>query len=79
MTRRERQAVDDLCWKSLRAVEVTVEEIEDEFDGEAGPSTPDIRGALDGIRKELEDLHEQVRLYVEPVRTCTPTRKCWLG
>jgi hypothetical protein len=51
------------CWRTLRAIEVAVGEIEVEFDGE-DPLIPDVRGILDDIRKGLEDLHKQVQAYV---------------
>lgn len=47
----------------LRAIEAAVAEIEVEFDG-GDPLLPNVRGILDDLRKELEDLHERVQAYV---------------
>lgn len=51
------------CWRSLGAIEVVTGEIAVEFDGE-DPLLPDVRGILDDVRKELEELHPQVQAYV---------------
>lgn len=51
------------CWRTLRAIEVAIKEVAAEFDGE-DPLLPDARGVMDEIRKELEDLHQQVQRYV---------------
>ena len=46
-----------LCWQEVRAVEILLNDVAQEFDGE-DPLRPLMRGILNGARKKLSDLHE---------------------
>ena len=50
-------------WRELRAIELVLEEMATEFDGE-DLLDPRLRGILDNIREGLEGLHEDVERYV---------------
>ena len=59
------------CWQVLRAIELAVHEVEVEFDGEY-PLLPEPGAILEGARKELEDMHQNVQRYVEPFELPEP-------
>ncbi len=59
------------CWQLLRAIELAVHEVEVEFDGEY-PLLPEPGAILEGVRKELEDMHQNVQRYVEPFELPEP-------
>lgn len=61
----------DYQWQELRACELVLEEVSAEFDGE-DVLRPPVREMLDGIRKELQELHEQVQPHVEPFELREP-------
>ena len=44
------------CWQELRAAEVLLEEVAQEFDGE-DPLLPPVREVLDKTRQDLAGLH----------------------
>ena len=46
-----------MLWQDVRAVEIVLDEVAQEFDGE-DPLRPVMRGILDRTRKKLSDLHE---------------------
>jgi hypothetical protein len=54
-----------LRWRELRSVELVLEEVAREFDGEA-PTRPWEREALDNGKKKLEELHLAAQAYVAP-------------
>ncbi len=58
-------------WQEMRASQQVLAEAAEEFDGE-DPLLPDLRGVLDGIQKELEDLHEQAKRDIEPLELPEP-------
>jgi len=54
-----------LRWRELRSIELVLEEVAGEFDGEA-PTRPWEREALDNGKKKLEELHLAAQAYVAP-------------
>jgi hypothetical protein len=52
-----------LRWRELRSIELVLEEVAGEFDGEA-PTRPWEREALDDGKKRLEELHLATQTYV---------------
>ena len=57
-------------WEDLRAIDIVLEEVAREFDGE-GPLRPIMRGIVAKTRKKLTDLHE-VLSSREPVELKEP-------
>jgi hypothetical protein len=53
------------CWRELRAVELKLDELTAEFDGE-DVLKPDIRERLASSLASLRDLHERVQRYAGP-------------
>ena len=51
-----------LRWRELRSIELVLEEVAEEFDGEA-PTRPWEREALDNGKKRLEELHRAAQTY----------------
>ncbi len=49
-------------WRELRAAEIVVAEVAEEFDGE-DPLDPEVRLMLDGCHAELLDVREQIERY----------------
>ena len=58
-------------WREMRAAQRVLAQAAEEFDGE-DPLLPKLRGVLDGIQKELEDLHEQAKRDIEPLELAEP-------
>ncbi len=58
-------------WREMRAAQRVLAEAAEEFDGE-DPLLPKLRGVLDGVQKELEDLHEQAKRDIEPLELPEP-------
>jgi len=58
-------------WQEMRASQQVLAQAADEFDGE-DPLLPKLRGVLDGVQKELEDLHEQAKRDIEPLELREP-------
>ncbi len=58
-------------WQEMRASQQVLAEAAEEFDGE-DPLLPDLRGVLDGVQKELEDLHGQAKRDIEPLELPEP-------
>jgi len=52
-----------LRWRELRSIEVVLQEVAGEFDGEA-PTRPCERQALDDGKEKLEELHLAAQTYV---------------
>jgi hypothetical protein len=52
-------------WRQLRAVELVVGEVAEEFGGE-DPALPDVRHMLDHTTDRLVDLHKDAQTYAEP-------------
>ena len=63
-----------LRWQELRSIEVVLEEVAGEFDGEA-PTRPWEREALDDGKKRLEELHRAAQAYVGPFKLPGPDEK----
>jgi hypothetical protein len=59
------------CWRQLRAVEMKVDELTAEFDGE-DVLKPDIRERLESSLASLRELHEQVQRYTGPFELPEP-------
>ncbi len=60
-----------LRWRELRSVELVLEEVAGEFDGEA-PTRPWEREALDDGKTRLEELHRAAQAYVGPFKLPGP-------
>jgi len=60
-----------LRWRELRSIELVLEEVAGEFDGEA-PTRPWEREALDNGKKRLEELHRAAQTYVGPFKLPGP-------
>ncbi|MCH7891116.1 MAG: hypothetical protein IH921_06395 [Gemmatimonadetes bacterium] len=58
-------------WQEMRAAQRVLAQAAEEFDGE-DPLLPKLRGVLDGVQKELEDLHEQAKRDIEPLELPEP-------
>jgi hypothetical protein len=56
-----REAVE-LRWRELRAVEIVLEEVAKEFDGE-DPATPRLRRQIEEAKKKVKDIREGVGLF----------------
>jgi len=56
-----------LRWRELRAIELVLEEVAGEFDGET-PTRPWEREALDEGKRRLEELHLAAQAYVGPFK-----------
>jgi hypothetical protein len=63
-----------LGWRELRSIELVLEELAGEFDGEE-PTRPWEREALDDGKKRLEELHRAAQTYVGPFRLPGPDEK----
>jgi hypothetical protein len=55
----------------MRDAQRVLAQAAEEFDGE-DPLLPELRGVLDGVQKELEDLHEQAKREIEPLELPEP-------
>ncbi len=51
------------CWQELRAVEMVLDEVAEEFDGE-DPLLPPVREVLGKTRQDLTELHSSLQ-YVD--------------
>jgi hypothetical protein len=60
-----------LRWRELRSIELVLEEVAGEFDGET-PTRPWEREALDDGKKRLEELHRAAQTYVGPFKLPGP-------
>jgi hypothetical protein len=60
-----------LRWQELRSIELVLQEVAGEFDGEA-PTRPWERQALDDGKKRLEELHLAAQTYVGPFKLPGP-------
>ncbi len=58
-------------WQEMRAAQQVLAQAAEEFDGE-DPLLPDLRGILDSVRKELEDLHEKAKRDIESLELPDP-------
>lgn len=81
----EKQGLDDLVelqkeqiregieepWRQLQAMQVVVNEVTVEFDGE-DPAVPDVRHMLDHSTERLVDVHQSAQTYVEPFELPEP-------
>jgi hypothetical protein len=56
-----------LRWRELRSIELVLEELAREFDGEE-PTRPWEREALDDGKMRLEELHRAAQAYVGPFK-----------
>jgi hypothetical protein len=63
----------ELRWRELRSIELVLEEVAAEFDGE-DPTRPWEREALDDGRKRLEELHRAAQKYVGPFKLPGPDK-----
>jgi hypothetical protein len=63
-----------LRWQELRSIELVLEELSREFDGEE-PTRPWEREALDNGRKRLEELHRAAQTYVGPFKLPGPDKE----
>jgi len=63
-----------LRWQELRSIELVLQEIAEEFDGEA-PTRPWEREALDDGKKRLEELHRAAQAYVGPFKLPGPDKE----
>lgn len=63
-----------LRWQELRSIEVVLEEVAKEFDGE-NPARPWEREALDDAKERLEELHRAAQAYVGPFKLPGPDKK----
>jgi len=61
-------------WRELRSIELVLEELSGEFDGEE-PTRPWEREALDEGRKRLEKLHRAAQTYVGPFKLPGPDKE----
>jgi hypothetical protein len=59
------------CWRELRAVELKLDELIAEFDGE-DVLRPSVRERLEQTKASLADLHEQVQVYTGPFELAEP-------
>ena len=73
MGARLRESIQ-LRWRELRSIELVLEELAGEFDGEE-PTRPWEREALDDGKKRLEELHRAVQTYVGPFKLPGPDEK----
>ncbi len=58
-------------WREMRAAQQVLAQAAEEFDGE-DPLLPELRGVLDWVQRELEDLHEQAKRDIEPLELPEP-------
>jgi hypothetical protein len=63
-----------LRWRELRSIQLVLEEVAGEFDGEA-PTRPWEREALDDAKKRLEELHRAVQGQVGPFKLPGPDER----
>jgi hypothetical protein len=63
-----------LRWRELRSIELVLEEVAGEFDGEA-PTRPWEREALDDGKRRLEELHRATQKYVGPFKLPGPDKE----
>jgi hypothetical protein len=63
-----------LRWRELRSIELVLEEVAGEFDGEA-PTRPWEREALDDGKKRLQELHLAAQTYVGPFKLPGPDKE----
>jgi hypothetical protein len=63
-----------LRWRELRSIELVLEEVAGEFNGEA-PTRPWEREALDEGKKQLEELHLAAQTYVGPFKLPGPDKE----
>ena len=73
MGTRLRESIQ-LRWRELRSIELVLEELSGEFDGEE-PTRPWEREALDEGRKRLEKLHRAAQTYVGPFKLPGPDKE----
>ena len=62
----------ELHWCELRSMEIAVAEVAEEFDGE-DPLHADTRAMLDAAKATCVEVHDAIKLYVEPFELPEPS------
>ena len=63
-----------LRWQELQSIELVLQEVAEEFDGES-PTRPWEREALDDAKERLEELHRAAQAYVGPFKLPWPDKE----